>query len=90
MKSRKIFQTTLANAYVFYTVFESCGVFSVLKDGKLIPVYDFSGNGIRSTLNSLRNEGFDNPRFHFVTHYLNDPEIPTPYFLRFRDCYVYF
>lgn len=90
MKSRKIFQTTIENAYVFYSVFRTCSVFSGLKDGKLIPIYDFSGNAVRSTLNSLRNEGFDVPRFHFRAPFLNDPNVPTPYFSHFTCCYVYF
>lgn len=90
MKSRKIFNISLTKAQIFYSVFQSCGVFSVLEDGKLIPVYDFSGNCMRSTLNSLRNEGFATSRFHFNCCYLDSSELPTPYSMCFTHCYVYF
>lgn len=92
MKTRKIFNTSLENAFVFYSVFRSCGIFSATKEGKLVPVYDFSGNGVRSTLNSLRSEGFKQVRFHFGSRFVGGTlnQLPTPYFSSFTHCYVYF
>lgn len=92
MKTRKIFNTSLENAYVFYSVFRSCGVFSATKEGKLVPIYDFSGNGVRSTLNSLRDQGFKNLRFHFNSYFVDGivDQLPAPFFSSFTHCYVYF
>ena len=54
MKTNKLFRVDSAKADVVYSVFKSCNVFILFLNGEFIPVYDFSGNTSRSSLNALR------------------------------------
>jgi hypothetical protein len=48
MKTNKLFRVSVEKANVIYSVFKTCNVFTLLLDGTLLPVYDFSGNNVRS------------------------------------------
>lgn len=87
----KLFEIDLEKANVIYSVFKSCSVFVINREGCLIPLYDFSGNNIRSTANSLRGllPGC------FVGYWSScnfdsQSSLPLPYRIKFDSCYVYF
>lgn len=90
MKSQRIFRVSLHQAQLVYDIFRSCSVYTVLKDGKMLPVYDFSGNHFRSTLNALSSRGFKSPRFHCVCSAEHQSELFSPYALKCDSCYIYF
>ena len=50
MKTNKLFRVNVEKANAIYSVFKTCNVFTILLDGTLLPVYDFSGNNVRSSL----------------------------------------
>lgn len=105
MKSIKLFRVAIAKADAVYSIFKSCNVFTVILDGEIIPVYDFSGNALRSTLNSLRKffpearvgfyckscfaDDFDLPIPYHGSR-SNTSTLPLPYSLRSDNCYLYF
>lgn len=91
MKGIKLFETSLESANVIYSVFGSCSVFVVNNKGHLIPLYDFSGNGIRSTTNSLRKL-LPGCFVGFWSSCTSDgcSSLPLPYRIKFDSCYVYF
>lgn len=91
MKRIKLFETDFEKAQAIYSVFMDCAVFTVVREGHLYPVYDFSFNDTRSTLNSLRKLFPGDPvRFHcrFAAEF--QPDLFRPFHLDFGSCYVYF
>ena len=91
MKSIRLLETSFNKAEVIYSVFQDCAVFAVIRDGKLIPVYDFSKNNLRSTTNSLRKLFPDDMiKFYFRCSFDSQHTLPTPFDLKFGDCYLYF
>ena len=91
MKANKIFEVELSQAQSVYTIFKECNVFTILYDGTVVPVYDFSGNNIRSTLNSLR-KFFPSSRVDFYCYckFLSQPILPSPYRFTYQNCQIYF
>lgn len=91
MKSVRLLETSFNKAEVIYSVFQDCAVFAVIRDGKLIPVYDFSRNNSHSTANSLRKlfPG-DMIKFYFRCSFDSQQTLPTPYGLKIGSCYLYF
>lgn len=91
MKRIKLFKTDLEKAQTIYSVFMDCAVFTVIREGRLYPVYDFSFNDTRSTLNSLRKlfPG-DLVRFHCRWSVEFQPTLFRPFHLDYGSCYVYF
>lgn len=91
MKTNKLFRVSFEKANVIYSVFKSCNVFTLLLDGTLVPVYDFSGNNSRSSLNSLRKYYPDGVvRFYFKISFYDQSSLPTPYHLHYPDCILFF
>lgn len=91
MKRIKLFKTDLEKAQTFYSVFMDCAVFTVVREGHLCPIYDFSLNDIRSTLNSLRKLFPGDPvRFHCRFAVESQPTLIRPFHLDYGLCYVYF
>lgn len=91
MKSIRLLETNFNKAEIIYSVFQDCAVFAVIKDGKLIPVYDFSGNNLRSTTNSLRKLFPDDMiKFYFRCSFDSRQTLPTPFGLSVGNCYLYF
>lgn len=91
MKRIKLFKTDLEKAQTIYSVFMDCAVFTVIREGHLYPVYDFSFNDTRSTLNSLRKLFPGDPvRFHRRFAIEFQPTLFRPFHLDFGSCYVYF
>lgn len=91
MKSIRLLETDFDGAQTIYSVFRDCAVFAVIKDGKLIPVYDFSRNILRSTTNSLRKLFSDDMiKFYFRCSFDSQRTLPTPFGLKFGSCYLYF
>lgn len=91
MKTNKLFRVSFEKANVIYSVFKTCNVFTLLLDGTLIPVYDFSGNNFRSSLNSLRKYYPDSVvRYHSKSSFCAQNLLPHPYFFRFPDCILFF
>lgn len=94
MKSVKLFKVSFEKAEVFYSVFKECLVYVLVLNGDMIPVYDFSGNNMRSTLNSLR-KAFSDPQvdasfsFYCKCCYGHDPRLALPFHFSFYSCYVY-
>ena len=91
MKTNKLFRVNFEKANVIYSVFKTCNVFTLLLDDTLIPVYDFSGNNFRSTLNSLRKHYPDSVvRYYFKSSFCTKSLLPHPYFFRCSDCILFF
>ena len=91
MKTNKLFRVSFEKADVIYSVFKFCNVFTLLLNGTLVPVYDFSGNTSRSSLNSLRKYYPDSVvRFDFRASFYDQSSLPTPFHLRYPDCIVFF
>ena len=91
MKTNKLFRVHLTKAEVIYSVFKDCNIFTLLLDGSLIPVYDFSGNGSRSSLNSLRKYyPAGKVTFYCKSSFRLQSSLPLPYHLSFSDCILFF
>lgn len=91
MKTNKLFRVHLTKAEVIYSVFKTCNVFTLLLNGDLIPVYDFSGNNLRSSLNSLRKHYPDaKVTFYCESSFYSQDSLPCPYRLSFSDCIIFF
>lgn len=91
MKTNKLFRVSVEKANVIYSVFKTCNVFTLLLDGTLLPVYDFSGNNARSSLNSLRKYYPDSVvRFYFASSFDAQNTLPYPYHFHYPDCILFF
>lgn len=91
MKTNKLFRVSVENANVIYSVFKTCNVFIILLDGTLLPVYDFSGNNVRSSLNSLRKYYPDGKvTFYCKTSFYFQSSLPLPYHFSFSDFILFF
>lgn len=91
MKTNKLFRISIEKANVIYSVFKTCNVFTLLLDGTLLPVYDFSGNNARSSLNSLRKYYPDSVvKFYRESSFYVQDTLPCPYHFRYPDCILYF
>ena len=91
MKTNKLFRVQFAKAEVIYSVFKSCNVFTLLLGDDLIPVYDFSGNNFRSSLNSLRKYYPDGKvTFYYKASFYDQSSLPTPCHLTPFDCILFF
>ena len=91
MKTNKLFRVNFEKANVIYSVFKTCNVFTLLLDGTLIAVYDFSGNNPRSSLNSLRKYYPDSVvRYYFESSFCTKNLLPHPYFFNSPDCILFF
>lgn len=91
MKTNKLFRVNVEKANAIYSVFKTCNVFTILLDGTLLPVYDFSGNNVRSSLNSLRKYYPDSVvRYHFKVSFYDKNILPTPFHLTYSDCILFF
>lgn len=91
MKTNKLFRIHPTKAEVIYSVFKTCNVFTLLLDGDLIPVYDFSGNSPRSSLNSLRKYYLGSKvTFYRESSFYSQPSLPCPYHLAFSSCIAFF
>ena len=91
MKTNKLFRVHPTKAEVIYSVFKNCNIFTLLLDGVLIPVYDFSGNNPRSSLNSLRKY-YPNSKitFYCKSSFYSRSSLPLPHHLSFSDCILFF
>ena len=91
MKTNKLFRVHPTKADVIYSVFKNCNVFTLLLGDDLIPVYDFSGNNLRSSLNSLRKYYPDGKvTFYCETSFCSQSSLPLPYHLSFPSCILFF
>lgn len=91
MKTNKLFRVDFAKVGVIYSVFKNCNVFTLLLGDDLIPVYDFSGNNPRSSLNSLRKYYPDSKvTFYCETSFYSRSSLPLPYHLASSDCILFF
>lgn len=91
MKTNKLFRIHPAKAEVIYSVFKTCSVFTLSLDGDMIPVYDFSGNIPRSSLNSLRKYYPDaKVAFYSKSSFYSQASLPCPYHSAFSSCIVFF
>ena len=87
----RLFETDLEKANAVYSIFKSCLVFVINDKGRLIPLYDFSGDNIRSTTNSLRSlipgcfAGFWSS-----CNFDRQAGLPLPYHIKFDSCYICF
>lgn len=91
MKTNKLFRVSVEKANVIYSVFKTCNVFTLLLDGTLLPVYDFSGNNVRSSLNSLRKYYPDSVvKFYFESSFYVQNTLPYPYHFHYPDCILFF
>ena len=91
MKTNKLFRVSVEKANVIYSVFKTCNVFTILLDGTLLPIYDFSGNNARSSLNSLRKYYPDSVvKFHFESSFYAQNTLPYPYHFHYPDCILFF
>lgn len=91
MKTNKLFRIDPTRAEVFYTVFKKCNVFTLLLEDSLLPVYDFSGNSYRSSLNSLR-KFYPGSKIEFYAEasIYSQSVLPRPYSLVYPSCIVFF
>lgn len=91
MKTNKLFRVQFSEAEVIYSVFKYCSVFTLFIGDDLIPVYDFSGNNPRSSLNTLRKH-YPNGKvtFCYEASFYALSSLPTPYHLTFTDCILFF
>lgn len=91
MKTNKLFRVQFAKADVIYSVFKNCNVFTLLLGDDLIPIYDFSGNSFRSSLNNLRKYySYGKVKFYRSTSFNSQPSLPAPYRLTYSDCILFF
>ena len=91
MKTNKLFRVSFEKANVIYSVFKTCNVFTILLNDTLVPVYDFSGNNVRSSLNSLRKYYPDSVvRYHFKSAFYTQNTLPCPYHFDYPDCILFF
>lgn len=91
MKTNKLFRVDVEKANAIYSVFKTCNVFTILLDGTLLPVYDFSGNNFRSSLNSLRKYYPDSVvKYHFKSSFYSQGTLPYPYHFHYSDCILFF
>lgn len=91
MKTNKLFRVNVEKANAIYSVFKTCNVFTILLDGTLLPVYDFSGNIVRSSLNSLRKYYPDSVvRYHFKSSFYDKDTLPCPFHIHYPDCLLFF
>lgn len=91
MKTNRLFRINPTEAEVFYTVFKKCSVFTLLLEDSLLPVYDFSGNNYRSSLNSLR-KFYPGSKIEFYAEasICSQSVLPRPYSLVYSSCIVFF
>lgn len=91
MKTNKLFRIPFEKAEVIYSVFKNCNVFVLTLNGILISVYDFSGNAVRSSLNSLRKFYPDGKvTFCSEASFYTRPSLPHHYNPALPDCLVFF
>lgn len=91
MKTNKLFRVNVEKANAIYSVFKTCNVFTMLLDGTLLPVYDFSGNNVRSSLNGLRKYYPDSVvKYHFKSSFYGQNTLPYPYHFHYPDCILFF
>lgn len=91
MKTNKLFRVSVEKANVIYSVFKTCNVFTILLDGTLLPVYDFSGNNVRSSLNSLRKYYPDSVvKFYLESSFYTHNTLPYPYHFHYPNCILFF
>ena len=91
MKTNKLFRVSVEKANVIYSVFKTCNVFTILLDGTLLPVYDFSGNNTRSSLNSLRKYYPDSVvKFYSESSFYTRNTLPHPYHFHYSNCVLFF
>lgn len=91
MKTNKLFRVNVEKANAIYSVFKTCNVFTILLDGTLLPVYDFSGNNVRSSLNSLRKYYPDSVvKYHLKSSFYDQDTLPCPYHFHYPDCILFF
>lgn len=91
MKTNKLFRIPFVKAEVIYSVFKKCNVFTLLQNGTLVPLYDFSGNASRSSLNSLR-KFYPGAKVTFCCEasFYTQPSLLHLYNLAIPDCIVFF
>lgn len=91
MKKNKLFRVSIEKANVIYSVFKTCNVFTLLLDGTLIPVYDFSGNNVRSSLNSLRKYYPDSVvKFYSESSFYTQNTLLYPCHHYYPNCILFF
>lgn len=91
MKKNKLFRVSIEKANVIYSVFKTCNVFTLLLDGTLIPVYDFSGNNVRSSLNSLRKYYPDSVvKFYSESSFYTQNTLLYPCHSYYPNCILFF
>lgn len=91
MKTNKLFRVSVEKANVIYSVFKTCNVFTMLLDGTLLPVYDFSGNNVRSSLNSLRKYYPDSVvKFYSESSFYTRNTLLCPYHFHYPNCILFF
>lgn len=91
MKRNKLFRVSVEKANVIYSVFKTCNVFTLSLDGALIPVYDFSSNNFRSSLNSLRKYYPDSVvKFYSESSFYAQNTLPYPYHFDCPNCILFF
>lgn len=91
MKKNKLFRVSIEKANVIYSVFKTCNVFTLLLDGTLIPVYDFSGNNVRSSLNSLRKYYPDSAvKFYSESSFYDQNTLPYSCHHYYPNCILFF
>lgn len=90
MKTNKLFRVDFAKVETIYSVFKDCNVFTLLLDGDMIPVYDFSGNNPRSSLNSLRKYYPDGKVYFYRKASFHSQSLPSPYYMVFDNCILFF
>lgn len=90
MKTNKLFRVDFTKAEPIYSVFKSCNVFTLLLGGALIPVYDFSGNNPRSSLNSLRKYYPNGKVTFYCKSSFPSRSIPLPYRMVYENCILFF
>lgn len=90
MKTNKLFRVDFTKVETIYSVFKNCNVFTLLLGDDLIPVYDFSGNNPRSSLNGLRKYYPDGKVTFYCKSSFPSQSIPLPYHLVFDNCILFF
>jgi hypothetical protein len=90
MKTNKLFRVDFAKVEAIYSVFKKCNVFTLLLGDDLIPVYDFSGNNPRSSLNSLRKYYPDSKVTFYCKSSFPYQSVPLPYHLVYDNCILFF
>lgn len=90
MKTNKLFRVNFEKVETFYSVFKKCNVFTLRLGDDLVPVYDFSGNNPRSSLNSLRKYYPDGKVAFYCESSFPSRFIPLPYNMVFGNCILFF